>query len=112
MRDLLDRLEAESVDGVALLKAGLGFDLGTGYLTCIRLPSVKRGGVELPTRSAAWFQALWDCVGETPRDASLRDGKLAFTLGDCRIEVDLEAPDHDDPESAILRFDGAGMAVL
>lgn len=112
LRDLLDRMEAGTVDAVTLLKAGVGFDLGTGQLTCIRLPRVLRGGAELPQRSAEWFQALWDAVGETPRDASLADGRLAFTLGGCRIEVDLDAPDHDDPESAILSFKDAGWAVL
>lgn len=105
IEELLRRFEAESIDSVSLLKEGIAFMLSEGgSLTCIRLPSLRRGGVVLPIRSAEWFEALWACVGLTPSSTSVRDGKLTFELGDLHVEIDFGAPDHFDPESVILQL--------
>lgn len=109
---ILRQFEDESVEAVSLLKEGIAFELETGFLTCLRLPSLQVDGRDLAVKGPEWFQGLWACVGEHPRDAALREGKFVFNLGPYAIVIDLDAADHFDPESAILSLNGVGTVVL
>lgn len=110
--DLLRHFEKGDIESVALLKEGISFRLpAEGSLVCIRLPSIQSGAQEFPVKSSEWFQALWDCVGHAPTNARFEHGKLSFNVGEYHIVIDTQAPDHFDPESALLFMKGE-LAVL